>query len=78
MEHPFLPSNTLSELSLEELQSKITDLTGKLTFAYRTQNSALIYQLQMVIESHRNQYNKKMDELVEKQNIKTKINIDKN
>lgn len=78
MEHPFLPSNTLSELSLEELQTKITDLMGKLTFAYRTQNSALIYQLQMVIESHRNQYNKKMDELVEKQNIKTKINIDKN
>lgn len=77
MEHPFLPSSSLSELSLDELQSKITDLTGKLTFAYRTQNSALIYQLQMVIESHRNEYNRKMDELSKKQNIKTTVNISK-
>lgn len=77
MEHPFLPSNKLSELSLDELQSKISDLTGKLTFAYRTQNGALIHQLQMVIESHRTQYNKKMDEMIAKQNIKTTVNIQK-
>jgi hypothetical protein len=77
MEHPFLPSNTLSDLSLDELQSKISDLTGKLTYAYRTQNGALIHQLRMVIESHRNQYTKKMDEMVSKQNIQTKININK-
>lgn len=77
MEHPFLPSTTLSELSLDEIQTKISDLTGKLTFAYRTQNGALIHQLQMIIESYRNQYSKKMDEMISKQNIKTTVNIQK-
>lgn len=77
MEHPFLPSQQLAGLSLDELQTKISDLTGKLTFAMRMGNGPLTYQLQMVIESHRNEYNRKMDEMVKKQNIQTKINIDK-
>ena len=52
MEHPFI--NDLSGKSLEEIQETISDLTNKLTFAYRTQNGPLVNQLQMVIESYKN------------------------
>jgi hypothetical protein len=77
MEHPFLSSQSLDDKSLEELQSKITDLNNKLSFAYRTGNRPLINQLHMVLESYRNQSTKKMDEMLEKQNIKSNVNIQK-
>lgn len=75
MEHPFVTD--LSDKSLEELQETISSLNSKLTFAYRSQNAPLVKQIGMVIESYRNAYNKKMDELISKQNIKTQINIQK-
>lgn len=77
MEHPFLPSSSLKEKSLEELQTSINDLTSKLTFAYRTRNTALIGQVQMVMESYKNEYNRKMDIMISKQNIQNRINIKK-
>lgn len=73
MEHPFI--NDISDKNLEELQNTVADLNTKLSFAYRTGNQPLIHQLQMVIESYRNQMNKKMDEIFAKQKIKTQINI---
>jgi len=73
MEHPFI--NNLSDKSLEELQTSLSDLTTKLTFAHRTGNSPLIHQLQMVIESYHKESRKKMDELFSKQNIQTQVNI---
>lgn len=73
MEHPFIQS--LENKSVEELQTTISDLTGKLTYAYRTGNQPLAHQLQMVIESYRNEYKRKMDAMFEKQNIKKQINI---
>jgi len=78
MEHPFI--NDLSDKSLEELQETLSELTNKLTFAYRSQNGPLIHQLQMVIESYKNEQNKKLDALFKKQNIDTTINVqgDKN
>lgn len=75
MEHPFI--HDLSDKSLEDLQNTISSLNNKLTFAYRTQNGTLIHQLQMVIESYRKEYLKKMDDLIKKQNINTKISITK-
>lgn len=75
MQHPFV--NNLSDKSLEDLQKTISDLMGKLTFAYRMGNGPLIQQLQMVIESYKAEYNKKMDEIVKKQKIDTKISIEK-
>jgi len=75
MEHPFIQD--LSDKSLEELQSTLSTLGNKLTFAYRTSNGPLIHQLQMVMESYRTAYNKKMDDLIKKQNINTKISITK-
>ena len=70
MEHPFLNKSDLKDLSVEQLQEKLSSLTEKLTFAYRTGNGPLIHQLQMVLETYRNQFTTKMDELFEKQNIK--------
>jgi hypothetical protein len=76
MEHPFLNKADLKEMSTEQLQEQMASLTNKLTFAYRTGNGPLIHQLQMVLETYRNQFTTKMDELFEKQNIKNKINIE--
>ena len=75
MEHPFV--NDLSDKSLEDLQSSISGLMNKLNFAYRTGNQPLIRQIQMVIESYKKEYNKKMDEIIKKQNMGNKINIQK-
>jgi|688.fasta_scaffold77039_3 hypothetical protein len=74
MQHPFI--NNLSEKSLEQLQKTISDLTQKLNFAYRTGNGPLIQQIQMAIESYRTEYGKKMDELMKKQNINSKVKIE--
>lgn len=75
MEHPFI--NNLNDKNIEELQNKISELTSKLTFAYRTNNGPLISQLNMAIESYKNAYTKKMDDLIKKQNINQQINITK-
>lgn len=74
MEHPFI--NNLDDKNLEDLQTKISELSNKLNFAYRTQNSPLISQINMALESYRNAYNKKMNELIKKQNINAQVKID--
>lgn len=75
MEHPFV--NNLDDKTLEELQTKISELGNKLNFAYRTQNSPLISQINMALESYRKAYNKKMNDLIKKQNITAQVKIDK-
>ena len=75
MEHPFLSSADLKDKSIEEIQDAMSNLMNKLTFAYRTQNGPLIHQLQMVLESHRTQYYKKMDDVFAKQKLNNQINI---
>ena len=75
MEHPFLNSADLAEKSIEELQDSIGNIMNKLTFAYRTNNGPLIHQLQMVLESYRTQYFKKMDDVFSKQKITNQINV---
>ena len=75
MQHPFI--NNLSDKTLEELQTAISGLTSKLTFAYRMGNGPLINQLNMAIESYKAAYAKKMDEMMGKQKINTKISIEK-
>ena len=76
MQHPFI--NNLSDKTLEELQSTITGLMNKLTFAYRSGNSPLIYQLNMALESYKSAYSQKMDDMMNKQKINTKISIENN
>lgn len=75
MRHPFI--NDLSDKTLEQLQETMDGLMSKLSFAHRTQNSALIHQLNMAMETYRAEFNKKMDEIFKKQNSQNKINIQK-
>ena len=75
MEHPFISS--LSDKSLEDLQTSITELTKKLNFAYSMQNGPMIHQLLMVLESYKMEHNKKMDAIMKKQNIQTTISVEK-
>lgn len=77
MEHPFLDRKALSEKTLEELQTALTGLMNKLTFAHRTGNRALIDQLHMVIESYRTEASKKLDEVMKKQNLQNQVSIQK-
>jgi hypothetical protein len=37
----------------------------------------MVHQLQMVLESYRTEYNKQMDEMFKKQNIKTNVSVEK-
>ena len=66
MEHPFLSTTDLSELTLDEIQTKISDLTGKLNFAYRSNNQTLISQISMVLESYNNARAQKLNEMFPK------------
>lgn len=75
MEHPFI--HNLSDKSLEQLQDTMTELMKKLSFAYQMQNSSMIHQLTMVIESYRAEHKKKMDELISKQLGKNIIKVEK-
>ena len=75
MSHPFI--SDLSEKSLEELQTTIADLTGKLNFAQRMQNRPMINQILMVVDTYKTEYNKRMDALLNKNNANSKINVKK-
>lgn len=73
MQHPFI--NNLSDKNLEELQTIITGLHSKLSFAYRTQNQTMINQLNMALESYKTEYNKRMEDMYKKQNIENRIQV---
>lgn len=75
MQHPFI--GDLSEKTIDELQETINKLTKNLMFMHRTQNSPMIGQLQMVIESYKAEYNKRIDEIYKKQNLGDKIKVSK-
>ena len=75
MQHPFI--GDLYEKTIDELQETINKLTKNLMFMYRTQNSPMIGQLQMVIESYKAEYNKRIDEIYKKQNLGDKIKVSK-
>jgi hypothetical protein len=75
MEHPFISS--LSDKSLEDLQTAISDLTKKLNFAYSSQNGPMIHQLCMVLDSYKIEHSKKMDAIMKKQNIQSTISVEK-
>ena len=73
MQHPFI--GDLSDKSMEDLSNTISDLTKKLSFAYRMQNGPMIHQIGMVIESYKSEYNKKMDEMFKKQNLQSSVKV---
>lgn len=75
MKHPFI--HNLSDKTLEDIQTTMASLTTKLNYAYRTGNGALIHQLQMAMDSYREEAGKKMDEILSKQNLKNQVSIQK-
>ena len=77
MEHPFLDRKQLSEKTLEEIQTDITGLMNKLNFAYKMGNRPLINQLTMVIESYRREAGEKLDQVMEKQTLKSQVYLQK-
>ena len=66
MEHPFLNTTDLAELTLDELQAKISELTGKISFAYQTNNQTLIEQIGMVLESYNSGRAQKLNDMFPK------------
>lgn len=63
MEHPLI--SDAQNLSLEELQTRISDLHKKLAWAQRS-NAHLASQISMALETYNNQYLIKQKELWDK------------
>ncbi len=61
MEHPFI--HDADQLSLEDLSKKLSELYKKFAIAQRTGNAHLCGQIQMAIETYKNQHQAKMAEL---------------
>jgi hypothetical protein len=75
MEHPLI--GDLSDLTIDELSTRISDLNQKLTMAMRTGNGHLCDQIRMAIESHNTKYQQKLQESYKKSdaNFDDKIKI---
>lgn len=56
MEHPSLDVNTIKEMSIEEVQGKISELHRKLQIALSTQNQHVANQIYMAIETYQRAY----------------------
>jgi len=57
MEHPLI--NNIDHLTLEELQTRINELTKKLMYAQRSGNANLRMQVQMALDTFNNKYREK-------------------
>lgn len=77
MEHPLIGS--LDELTVDELSSKVNELSNKLSIATRSGNGHLCNQIRMALASYHNKYQEKIQETYKKQsgsiNFDKKINI---
>lgn len=60
MEHPLI--GNLGDLTIDELNTKITDLHKKLAVAHRSGNGHLCDQIRMALESYTNKYQEKVQE----------------
>jgi len=61
MEHPLIPN--LDDLSLDQLQEKVTELNRKLAMATRMGNGQLRHQVQMALESYQNKFREKQQKI---------------
>jgi hypothetical protein len=58
MEHPLI--GNVDDLTTEQLQEKISELTKKLGIALRTGNGHLCNQLRMALETFNNKYQERL------------------
>jgi hypothetical protein len=78
MEHPLI--GNISDLTLDELSSKVSELQKKLSIVQRTGNGHLANQVRMALESYYNVYQARLQESYQKDqtggiNFDNKINI---
>jgi hypothetical protein len=78
MEHPLI--GNISDLTLEELSSKVSELQKKLSIVQRSGNGHLANQIRMALESYYNVYQTRLQESYQKDqtgsvNFDNKINI---
>lgn len=77
MEHPLI--GDISQLTLDELSTKVNDLYKKLAIAQRSGNGHLCNQLRMALETYNTQYQNKLRDSYKKAegdvNFENKINI---
>jgi len=58
MEHPLIPN--LDDLSMDQLQEKITELTRKVAIAHRMGNAHLRHQVQMALDTYQTKYRERL------------------
>lgn len=73
MEHPLI--GDLNSLTLEELNTRISEIYKKLNIATQTGNAYLCNQLRMALESYTNKYQEKLQESTKTHNFDDKIKI---
>jgi hypothetical protein len=66
MEHPLVSS--VDSLTIDELNSKISELNKKMSIAIRLGNHDLVRQIQMALETYQNKYLEKATALFNKSN----------
>lgn len=71
-DHPFV--GDLSTKSIDELMDTISKLSNQQQFMFRTGKHQLVSQINMVLSSYRQEYNRRQSELWNK---KTPHNMDK-
>ncbi len=64
MEHPLI--NNIDDLSMEQLQERINELSRKVGIAHRMGNAQLRYQVQMALETYQNKYRERQQALWKK------------
>ena len=64
MEHPLI--NNIDDLSMEQLQERITELSRKVGMAHRMGNADLRHQVQMALETYQNKYRERQQALWKK------------
>jgi hypothetical protein len=77
VKHPFIQD--LSSETPEQLSEKISTLNNRLSWAFKMGKHDMVRQMQMVLESYRTEYQKRMEEQWNKktggQNLDKKIDI---
>lgn len=64
MEHPLI--NNIDDLSMEQLQERITELSRKVGMAHRMGNAQLRHQVQMALETYQNKLRERQQALWKK------------
>jgi hypothetical protein len=58
MEHPLIPN--LDDLTMDQLQERIAELTRKVGMAHRMGNAQLRHQVQMALDTYQTKYRERL------------------